>query len=65
MVESIKKNGINATDIPEKSVLDIIVDEVLSPFYIFQIFSITLWYLDEYRIYATVILISSIIGIIV
>ncbi|KAL4480550.1 hypothetical protein ABPG72_022305 [Tetrahymena utriculariae] len=63
VVETIKKNGLNQTDIPERSAFRIIIDEILSPFYIFQIFSISLWYFDEYRIYASVILFSSVISI--
>lgn len=35
VIESAKKNGLNITVIPEKSAFKIIVDEILSPFYIF------------------------------
>ena len=37
----------------------ILVDEILSPFYIFQVFSILLWMIDEYYIYATSILVIT------
>jgi cation-transporting ATPase 13A3/4/5 len=46
------------------SVLILILKEVSDPFYIFQIFSIILWYYNEYGIYASVILITSIFSII-
>lgn len=59
-----ERNGLNSTDIPEKSSFRIIVDELLSPFYVFQIFSLTLWYYDDYYTYASVILASSIMSII-
>ena len=41
------------------NVLRILVDEILSPFYIFQVFSILLWMIDEYYIYATSILVIT------
>ncbi|XP_050438622.1 polyamine-transporting ATPase 13A3-like isoform X2 [Adelges cooleyi] len=33
--------------------------EVLNPFYVFQIFSIGLWFFDDYEIYAVCVLVSS------
>lgn len=44
--------GLNIIDIAEKSSLDLLVSEVLHPFYIFQIVSIILWSLDDYYYYA-------------
>lgn len=37
--------------------------EVMNPFYVFQIFSICLWFFDEYEYYAICVLISSTISI--
>lgn len=37
--------------------------QVLSPFYIFQIFSCTLWYIDEYEYYASCIVFISVVSI--
>ncbi|VVC28869.1 P-type ATPase, transmembrane domain,P-type ATPase, phosphorylation site,P-type ATPase, cytoplasmic [Cinara cedri] len=37
--------------------------EVVNPFYVFQIFSIFLWFLDEYEYYAICVLISSLVSI--
>ena len=41
-------------DVP--STFRILVDEILSPFYVFQVFSVFLWMFDEYYIYASSIL---------
>ncbi|KAL2915285.1 hypothetical protein HK105_205150 [Polyrhizophydium stewartii] len=51
--------GLNAVDIQEKSTLRLLVDEVLHPFFVFQIASIILWSLDSYYYYATCIFIIS------
>jgi len=39
------------------------VQEVLNPFYIFQIFSVLLWLIDGYTIYAGCILLVSTLGV--
>ncbi|CAJ0643141.1 11436_t:CDS:10 [Entrophospora sp. SA101] len=56
--------GSNLIDIQEKSVYQLLLDEVLNPFYIFQAFSMLLWFCDEYYYYATCIFIISAISII-
>ena len=40
----------------------LMVKEILSPFYVFQIFSISFWYADDYWMYATAILVTSIVS---
>ncbi|KAI9158814.1 Cation-transporting ATPase [Paramyrothecium foliicola] len=50
----------NLIDIEEKSLGHLLVDEVLHPFYIFQIASLVLWSLDSYYYYAACILIMSV-----
>jgi cation-transporting ATPase 13A3/4/5 len=57
--------GNNQTTIPEKSTLKILVDEILSPFYLFQVFSIVLWLMEPYYVYAGVIFVTSVISVIV
>ncbi|KAH8547645.1 hypothetical protein BGW37DRAFT_230305 [Umbelopsis sp. PMI_123] len=56
--------GPNSIDIEEKPTLKLLVDEVLNPFYVFQIFSILLWCMDNYYYYAFCIFIISAVSII-
>lgn len=44
--------GPNIIEIAGKSTMELLVGEVLHPFYIFQIVSIALWSLDDYYYYA-------------
>ncbi|PWA32986.1 hypothetical protein CCH79_00016890 [Gambusia affinis] len=55
--------GANIIDVPVKSYVRLLFEEVLNPFYIFQVFSITLWSIDEYYYYALCIFIISVISI--
>ena len=50
-------------EVPMKSIPRMLIDEILNPFYIFQVFSIGLWAYDDYRTYAIVIGSLSIFGI--
>jgi cation-transporting ATPase 13A2 len=56
--------GNNLIDIESKTIPELLVDEVLHPFYIFQICSLVLWSLDEYYYYAACIFVISAISII-
>ncbi|XP_047235838.1 polyamine-transporting ATPase 13A2-like isoform X1 [Girardinichthys multiradiatus] len=55
--------GANLIDVPVKSYMRLLLEEVLNPFYIFQVFSITLWSIDGYYFYALCIFIISVISI--
>lgn len=55
--------GKNEVDIKGKSTISLLVDEVIHPFYIFQIASIILWSLDDYYYYAFCILLISVLSI--
>ncbi|CAL9737371.1 vacuolar cation-transporting ATPase Ypk9p [Monosporozyma servazzii] len=55
-----ERNHIN---LKMKTTSEILFDEVLHPFYIFQIFSIILWSLDEYYYYASCIFLISVMSI--
>lgn len=55
--------GHNNIDIDEKSTVQLLADEVLHPFYVFQIFSIFLWLADDYYYYASCIFIISMVSI--
>ena len=54
------KYGKSNIEVPISSTMKILVEEVLNPFYLFQVFSMTLWFWDGYRYYATCILIISV-----
>ena len=53
----------NNLQIKEKPTSKILIDEVLHPFFLFQIASIILWSIDNYYYYASVILLISIASI--
>ncbi|XP_074831739.1 polyamine-transporting ATPase 13A2 [Carettochelys insculpta] len=55
--------GPNLIIVPVKSYLRLLLDEVLNPFYIFQVFSIILWICDTYYYYAACIFFISAISI--
>ncbi|EIW73562.1 hypothetical protein TREMEDRAFT_67419 [Tremella mesenterica DSM 1558] len=55
--------GDNIIDIAAKSIPGLLVDEVLHPFYVFQIASILLWSIDDYYYYAFAIALISITSI--
>ncbi|ORX77383.1 hypothetical protein BCR32DRAFT_295634 [Anaeromyces robustus] len=52
--------GINVAEIQQKSTLSFLLDEILHPFYIFQVFSIILWCTEDYYYYAVCILLMSV-----
>lgn len=55
--------GPNLIDVPVKPYTKLLFEEVLNPFYMFQLFSITLWIVDHYYIYAICIFLLSILSI--
>lgn len=55
--------GPNKILVKESSIAKLLFLEVLNPFYIFQIASFILWFLDNYYYYATAIFIMSMFGI--
>ncbi|XP_077465586.1 polyamine-transporting ATPase 13A2 isoform X1 [Stigmatopora argus] len=57
--------GPNLIDVPVKSYFTLLREEVLNPFYVFQLFSMGLWLFDEYYSYSACILIISLISIVV
>ncbi|KAM4609747.1 polyamine-transporting ATPase 13A2 isoform 2-T2 [Polymixia lowei] len=58
-----KVYGPNLIDVPVKSYMRLLVEEVLNPFYMFQVFSITLWMVDKYYYYASCIFLISLLSI--
>ncbi|OMJ23109.1 putative cation-transporting ATPase [Smittium culicis] len=57
--------GYNDIIIPEKSTVELLISEVLHPFYVFQIASVILWTYDEYIYYASCILLISTVSVFV
>ncbi|XP_056128986.1 cation-transporting ATPase 13A2 isoform X2 [Lampris incognitus] len=55
--------GPNLIDVPVKSYTRLLFEEVLNPFYMFQVFSITLWMTDRYYYYASCIILISLLSI--
>ena len=55
--------GLNSIDVDVKSHTRLLFQEVLNPFYVFQMFSVVLWSLDDYYYYSTCILVISLISI--
>ncbi len=54
------KYGPCNIEVPIKSIPELLINEILNPFYLFQIFSMVLWFWDDYRLYAGCILIISV-----
>ncbi|XP_021372872.1 probable cation-transporting ATPase 13A3 isoform X2 [Mizuhopecten yessoensis] len=57
--------GVNSIRVHVTPVFELIFKQIISPFYIFQIFSCSLWYADEYYYYASCIVLISTISIMV
>ncbi|XP_008292149.1 polyamine-transporting ATPase 13A2 [Stegastes partitus] len=55
--------GANIIDVPVKPYVRLLFEEVLNPFYVFQVFSIILWTIDNYYFYALCIFVISVISI--
>ncbi|XP_052821050.1 polyamine-transporting ATPase 13A3-like isoform X2 [Mya arenaria] len=53
----------NAIDVHVSPVISLLFKEALTPFYVFQVFSVCVWYFDEYYYYATCIIFISIISL--
>ncbi|XP_052854792.1 polyamine-transporting ATPase 13A3 isoform X2 [Drosophila gunungcola] len=55
--------GENQITVPLRDIKTLLFLEVLNPFYVFQIFSVILWFTYDYYYYACVILLMSIFGV--
>ncbi|KAL4824406.1 hypothetical protein H8958_020070 [Nasalis larvatus] len=55
--------GPNTIDVEVTPVWKLLIKEVLNPFYIFQLFSVCLWFSEDYKEYAFAIIIMSMISI--
>ncbi|XP_073929609.1 probable cation-transporting ATPase 13A4 isoform X8 [Castor canadensis] len=55
--------GPNTIDVEVTPIWKLLIKEVLNPFYIFQLFSVCLWFSEDYKEYAFAIIIMSVISI--
>uniref|UniRef100_A0A674I396 Cation-transporting ATPase n=1 Tax=Terrapene triunguis TaxID=2587831 RepID=A0A674I396_9SAUR len=55
--------GPNAIDIQVVPIWKLLIKEVLNPFYVFQLFSVCLWFAEDYKEYAIAIIIMSLLSI--
>lgn len=61
--ERVAMFGSNSIQIHVTPIIRILFKEVLSPFYIFQMFSCGIWFADEYYYYASCIVVISVVSI--
>lgn len=59
----LRRFGTCTIEVPRKSLPRLLIDEVLNPFYIFQVLSFCLWFWDGYVSYASCILVISVLGV--
>ncbi|ELK17631.1 Putative cation-transporting ATPase 13A4 [Pteropus alecto] len=55
--------GPNTIDVEITPIWKLLIKEVLNPFYIFQLFSVCLWFSEDYKEYAFAIILMSVISI--
>ena len=55
--------GKNEIIVPMESIIVLFFKEILTPFYVFQIFSLIWWTIDEYYNYAAAISLTSILSL--
>jgi cation-transporting ATPase 13A3/4/5 len=55
--------GICLILVPVMPLFKMIVTEIFHPFYVFQVYSVLLWYFDNYELYATAIVIITVISL--
>lgn len=56
--------GPNTIDVPVIPIWKLLIKEVLNPFYVFQLFSVCLWFAEDYMEYAAAIIVMSLLSII-
>uniref|UniRef100_A0A8D2MYP3 Cation-transporting ATPase n=1 Tax=Zonotrichia albicollis TaxID=44394 RepID=A0A8D2MYP3_ZONAL len=55
--------GPNTIDVPVIPIWKLLIKEVLNPFYVFQLFSVCLWFAEDYMEYAIAIIFMSLLSI--
>ena len=57
--------GVCDLDIKVKSFVHLLWIEFTDPFYLFQVFSITLWMMNQYELYASIIILTTLVSLFV
>ncbi|CDW53226.1 cation transporting ATPase 13A3 [Trichuris trichiura] len=57
--------GPNEINIELKSPLQLLISQAINPFYMFQLFSVTIWFSDTYYYYASIIVVLSVVSLFV
>ncbi|KAK5649470.1 hypothetical protein RI129_000499 [Pyrocoelia pectoralis] len=55
--------GQNSIDVPLNTILNLFFLEALTPFYVFQAFSLCIWFSDDYYYYGIALIVMSTVGI--
>ncbi|KAL3082109.1 hypothetical protein niasHT_031138 [Heterodera trifolii] len=55
--------GPNLIEVKLKPLAVLLFREAITPFYIFQVFSVTVWYMDNYAYFASIIVLMSVMSI--
>uniref|UniRef100_A0A915LQI8 Cation-transporting P-type ATPase N-terminal domain-containing protein n=1 Tax=Meloidogyne javanica TaxID=6303 RepID=A0A915LQI8_MELJA len=55
--------GKNLIEVKVKPLVVLLFKEAITPFYIFQVFSVTVWYMDNYAYFASIIVAMSVMSI--
>ena len=56
-------HNLNHINVPLKSHLTVCIESVANPFYLFQAFSVVLWYTERYEYYASVIVFLTLLSL--
>ena len=57
--------GVCDLDIKVKSFITLLAIEFTDPFYLFQVFSVLLWYTNQYELYASIIVFTTLVSLFV
>ncbi|KAK2711282.1 polyamine-transporting ATPase 13A2-like [Artemia franciscana] len=63
-IARLKVHGRNLIDVSVRSYVSFSISELINPFYLFEVFSVAVWLVDEYTYYAVCILVVLIISLV-